>query len=207
MHPIPLVHGLTVGELAQMINGEKWIRGNKKHCKLTVVNVQNWKHGEPYQLTVKPSPNLPNMQAIKLYPSLCLFEGTALSVGRGTNFPFQIIGLPDQRLGNFTFMPKTLSGAATPPHANTRCYGIDLRTTPQLNQLNINYLLDGYSKLGQDENKFFTNKKWFDLIAGSSELRTQIVNNESEVSIRDSWKQDLDSYKKIRKKYLLYPDY
>ncbi len=206
--PIPVLHGLTVGELAQMINGEGWLNANPDTCELTVITLENWNHGDPYWLPVKPSPNLPNDQSIRLYPSLCFFEGTNISVGRGTYSPFQILGAPDSRYGNFTFTPVSLPGFDTKPlHMDKVCYGVDLRELPFEGGLTLKFLMDFYEKAGKDQAFFFSRANWFDLLAGTKELRYQMVRGMSEKEIRDSWKPDLDKYKKMRKKYLLYPDY
>ena len=204
--PIPVLHGLTVGELAQMINGEGWLTGRKK-CYLTVVKMLNWKHGDLYTLPVRPSPNLPNQQAVRLYPSLCFFEGLYLSVGRGTDFPFQALGCPDPRAGTFTFMPVEMPGFdLNPMHKNTLCYGIDLRDYPFEGGLSLRFVIDFYNLLGRNEKLFFTRANWFDLLAGNSTLRTQIMQGLSESEIRASWQPDLEQYKTMRKQYLLYPE-
>jgi len=206
--PIPLLHGLTVGELAQMINGEGWLRTGPGSCRLTVVEMLNWRHGEIYILPVKPSPNLPNHQAIRLYPSLCFFEGTSISVGRGTKFPFQQLGHPNSKYGDFTFMPKSLVGFDTNPmYKNTLCHGIDLRAVSCRGGLTLRYLIDFYRKSGCDEKSFFKNSQHFDRLAGTDTLRHQIVRGMNEDEIRATWQDDLDTYKTIRLKYLLYGDY
>ncbi|MDR0795291.1 MAG: DUF1343 domain-containing protein [Tannerella sp.] len=206
--PIPVLHGLTVGELAQMIHGEGWLKSEAEPCNLTVVKMLNWKHGDPYTLPVRPSPNLPNPQAIRLYPSLCFFEGLYVSVGRGTEFPFQILGCPDKRGGSFTFTPVVMPGFdINPMHKNTLCYGIDLRDDPFEGGLSLQYVIDFFNRLGRDDKLFFTRPNWFDLLAGNSSLRKQIVQGLSEAEIRASWQPDLNQYKAMRKKYLLYPDY
>jgi uncharacterized protein YbbC (DUF1343 family) len=213
MHPIPVLHGLTIGELAQMINGEGWLTvknvGNSKGaCPLIVVKMERWRHGDPYQLPVKPSPNLPNRQSILLYPSLCFFEGTGVSVGRGTCFPFQALGYPDASDFTFTFTPVPIPGYDSDPiHKNTLCYGVDLRAYPFEGGLSLYFLLEFYDRLEKDGKTFFTRAKWFDLLAGSATLRTQIMEGVSADAIRASWKPGLDKYKKLRAKYLLYPDY
>jgi uncharacterized protein YbbC (DUF1343 family) len=200
MHPIPIVHGLTVGELAQMINGEKWLAGGKT-CNLKVIPVKEYTHQTEYILPVKPSPNLPNQQSIRLYPTTCLFEGTMLSVGRGTDFPFQVIGAPDPSFGSFTFTPKDLPYAKNPPHANVKCYGQDFRQDT-LNHLSIQYVIDMYKK-APDKTKFF--KPYFNTLTGTDQVRKQIESGMSEAQIRQSWQQELQAYKAIRNKYLLYP--
>jgi len=208
MLPIPVLHGCTIGELARMINGEGWIAHKKNPCSLKVIPATGWIHGEPYSLPIKPSPNLPNDQSIRLYPSLCFFEGTNISVGRGTYYPFQILGAPDARYGDFTFTPTSLPGFDTKPlHKDKECYGTDLREYPFTGGLTLKFLLDFYNKAGNDQAFFFTRPQWFDLLAGTKELRFQIVRGLKENEIRASWQPALNKYKKIRKKYLLYPDY
>ena len=206
--PLPILHGLTVGELAWMINKEGWLKSTPDTCKLHIVKMENWRHGDPYWLPVKPSPNLPNDQSIRLYPSLCFFEGTNISVGRGTYYPFQILGAPDARYGDFTFTPTSLPGFDTKPlHKDKECYGTDLREYPFTGGLTLKFLLDFYNKAGNDQAFFFTRPQWFDLLAGTKELRFQIVRGLKENEIRASWQPALNKDKKIRKKYLLYPDY
>ena len=206
MHPIPVVHGLTVGELAQMINGEGWLEGGVK-CDLEVIKLQNWKHDDEYLLPIYPSPNLPNNQAIKLYPSLCFFEGTAISVGRGTEMPFQIIGNPLLKQFDFTFTPVTIPGVAVnPPHENKLCYGLDLREATVQKKMDLSYLIQMYT-LYPDKDNFFTNpfdKNYIDKLAGTDRFKQQVREGMSEDQIRDSWKPELDAYKKMRQKYLLY---
>lgn len=208
MHPIPVLHGLTVGELAWMINEEGWLRTEPDSCRLKIIKMQNWRHGDPYWLPVKPSPNLPNDQAIRLYPSLCFFEATNVSVGRGTYFPFQVLGVPDPKYGEFTFTPISLPGFDTNPlHKNKLCYGVDLRELSFQGGLSLQFFFDFYNKAGKDQALFFTRANWFDLLAGSKELRTQIVQGMTEEEIKASWQEGLEAYKKLRKKYLLYEDY
>ncbi|MCD8178179.1 MAG: DUF1343 domain-containing protein [Tannerellaceae bacterium] len=208
MHAIPVLHGLTVGELALMINQEGWIGTGKNSCKISVVKVVNWKHGQPYSLPVKPSPNLPNDQAITLYPSLCFFEATPVSIGRGTYFPFQVIGYPDPSFGEFSFTPETLPGFDTNPlQKGKTCYGVDLREVDFPGGLSLQFILDFYEKMGKDPKKFFTRPEWFDLLSGEKRLREQITRGMTEEQIRASWQEELEEYKQMRKKYLLYPDY
>ncbi|WP_040664536.1 exo-beta-N-acetylmuramidase NamZ family protein [Nafulsella turpanensis] len=201
MHPIPVIHGLTVGELAQMINEEGWLAGGKK-VALEVVPMDNYTHSTPYTLPVKPSPNLPNQQAIMLYPSLCFFEGTPVSVGRGTSFPFQVAGYPAERFGSFTFTPVSTPGAKSPKHENQTCYGIDLREAAAPNQLELAYLIDFY-KTYEPKDDFFI--PFFNLLAGTDELKKQIIAGATEEEIRESWAPELEDYKLLRKKYALYP--
>ncbi len=202
MHPIPIVHGVTVGELANMINGEKWLTDGVQ-CDVEIIKIKNWKHQEAFVVPVRPSPNLPNDQAIKLYPSLCLFEGTVISVGRGTETPFQVLGNPELKNLPYQFTPKAIPGVSnTPPHENKLCYGIDLRNVKVEPGINLTYLLDFYSKY-PDKDKFFLAS--FDRLAGTPTLKQQIKDGLTADQIRDSWKSGLVSYKLIRDKYLLYP--
>ncbi|MDR0573878.1 MAG: DUF1343 domain-containing protein [Tannerella sp.] len=206
--PIPVLHGLTVGELARMINGEGWISTGKNSCILNVVPMKNWSHGDFYHLPVKPSPNLPNETAIRLYPSICFFEGTNISVGRGTTFPFQALGGPNKKYGKFAFTPQPIKGMDTNPlNKGVACYGIDLRNSTFEGGLSLRFILDFFKKSGYNENEFFTRPNWFDLLAGTDVLRRQIIKGFNEEEIRNSWKNDLSQYKKIRSKYLLYDDY
>lgn len=205
--PIPLLHGLTVGELASMINGEGWLKTGENSCKLEVVTMLNWKHGDPYWLPVKPSPNLPNDQAVRLYPSLCFFEATSFSVGRGTYHPFQVIGYPNKKFGDFSFTPTSLPGFDTHPIQKDKvCYGINLQEYPFEGGLTLKFVLYFYDKCGKNASFFFSRAKWFDLLAGTDQLRKQIIAGMNEEEIRETWKEDLDNYKEMRKKYLLYEE-
>jgi uncharacterized protein YbbC (DUF1343 family) len=205
---IPVLHGLTVGELARMINGEGWLATGGKRCDLTVVTMTGWKHGQAYSVPVKPSPNLPNDLAIRLYPSLCFFEGTGVSVGRGTHFPFQVLGYPDAKAGTFFFTPKPLPGFdVNPLHKDQICYGIDLRKTAFEGGLSVRFVADFFERLGRDEQAFFTRARWFDLLAGTDVLRKQIVAGLTDNEIRASWQTELEAYRKKRARYLLYDDY
>jgi uncharacterized protein YbbC (DUF1343 family) len=204
MHPIPVVHGLTVGELAQMINGEGWLI-DSLHCDLKVVKVKNWFHGLMYDLPVKPSPNLPNNISLRLYPSLCFFEATNVSIGRGTYFPFQVIGYPDCSAGDFIFTPKSIHGMAKyPKQQDIKCYGIDLRKESVFHRFSLSYFISFYKKIGQDEN-FGFNKRRFNLLAGDDQLAIDIESGLSEEEIREKWEAELIDYSRIRDKYLLYP--
>ncbi|MDR1097759.1 MAG: DUF1343 domain-containing protein [Tannerella sp.] len=206
--PIPVLHGLTVGELARMINGEGWISTGKNSCRLHVIPMKNWRHGQPCSLPVKPSPNLPNDTSVRLYPSLCFFEGTNISVGRGTQFPFQALGNPDKKYGDFTFTPQPVEGMDTNPlYKGKVCYGEDLRDEPFEGGLSLRFLIRFFEKSGNSEKEFFSHADRFDLLAGTDSLRKQLVKGLSEKEIRESWKADLDAYRQIRKKYLLYDDY
>ncbi|OAQ39897.1 hypothetical protein A5893_10045 [Pedobacter psychrophilus] len=207
MHPIPISHGLTIAEFAQMINGEGWLNGSKK-CKLVIVKNANYKHSDEYILPVKPSPNLPNNLSIYLYPSLCLFEGTVLSQGRGTLFPFQVLGHPLLKgKYDFSFTPKSIDGMSkNPPLENQLCYGIDFRKMDlekirNEKQLNIKLLLDVY-KSYPDKEHFFN--PFFDKLVGNDALMQQIKDGKTEKEIRDSWQPALNDYKLKRKNYLLY---
>jgi uncharacterized protein YbbC (DUF1343 family) len=202
MHPIPVVHGLTVGELAQMINGERWLQTEKK-CVVEIVKVGNYTHQTRYELPVKPSPNLPNSHSIAWYPSLCFFEGTNISVGRGTYFPFQVAGYPDPDFGEFTFVPESIPGMAkNPPFLGQTCYGVDLRDD-QPTGLTLKYLIDFYHK-SKDKDNFFNN--YFNTLAGNSSLKQQIKDGKTEEEIRESWAEGLQKYRELRQKYLIYPD-
>ena len=206
-HKIAMVHGLTVGELAKMINGEKWLDQGKQ-CKLTVIPVQNWDHAQPYELPVIPSPSLPNHLSVRLYASLCLFEGTEISVGRGTDWPFQVVGYDNPVYGDFQYTPGEKAGMVKHVEGKgTTMYGQDLRALDADQQkFTLKYVLDFYNKM-PDKSKFFTRAEFFDKLAGTDELRKQIIAGKSEEEIKASWKTDLDDYKKMRKQYLLYPDF
>jgi uncharacterized protein YbbC (DUF1343 family) len=189
--------------MAQMINGEGWL-GKNKSCQLKVIPVVNYTHTTPYSLPIKPSPNLPNDQSIKLYPSVCLFEGTKMSLGRGTYFPFQVVGYPDSSFGHFTFTPVSIVGMSKePPLMNKTCYGIDLRTTAT-NGFTLQYLIDLYKK-DPNPSTFFI--PFFEKLIGNQKIRGMIERGDSEVTIRASWKDELNVYKVMRKKYILYTDF
>lgn len=210
--PIPILHGCTIGELAQMINGEGWL-GNNLQCPLKVITIEDWKHGQPYSLPVKPSPNLPNDQAIALYPSLCPFEGTSISVGRGTDFPFQIIGSPTTKNLKFRFMPHPMKGSDKHPlHQDTYCYGLNLSSEKNIPKgFSLQYVIQFYNYFQNltkhAEKEFFTRPRWFDLLMGTNQVRLDILKNKTEEQIRSAWQKKLNQYKEIRKKYLLYEDY
>ena len=206
MHPIPIVHGCTVGELAQMINGEGWLEGKKK-CKLKVVPVKNYRHSDRYVLPVKPSPNLPNQASVRLYPSLCLFEATTVSIGRGTEFPFQFAGFPDKRFGSFAFTPQSIKGvSAKPMHEGKQCFGIDLRKEAFDAKFTLSYFIQFFNQF-ENPDLFWSSKRWIDLLTGDPKFYFQICDKKSEVEIRKTWQPDLVKYKAMRKKYLLYPDF
>ena len=198
MHPIPIVHAMTIGEYAKMIIGEKWIENT---CDLKVIEMVNYNRSEIYDLPIKPSPNLPNKRAVNLYPSLCLFERTTISVGRGTNYPFQHYGAPFIK-SSYSFLPKSGPGSKYPKHENKICYGINLRYQKNiLNSLNINWLIKCYNQ-SLDKEKFFTLN--FDKLAGTDQLRKQITSGVSAEKIKESWQEGLTKFKKTRAKYLIY---
>ena len=206
LHPVPVVYGMTIAEYALMVNNEGWLKNNVK-CKIKYVKLLNYTHSSLYQLPVKPSPNLPNMKSVYLYPSLCFFEGTIISVGRGTKTPFQIIGHPDYKDKNFSFTPVSIPGASKyPKYENIKCYGLDLSNSDSMilksKKINLSWLINMYNNFKYDD--FFNN--YFDKLAGNSNLRHQIINSSSEKAIRKSWKKDIKKFMKIRKKYLLYED-
>ena len=203
MHSIPVVHGLTVGELANMINGERWLSDGIQ-CKLHVIPVENYHHNYQYSLPERPSPNLPNDLSVRLYPSLCLFEGTMMSVGRGTEFPFQVVGYPDESFGDFIFTPSSVSGASNPKYMDQKCYGKDFRDLQMKPKFSISYVIEFYYKSGRDD-QFFN--QYFNKLIGNDELIEQIRAGLTEEEIRISWLEELNLYKNIRKKYLLYPDF
>ena len=198
MHPIPIVHAMTIGEYAKMIIGEKWI---EKKCDLTVIEMLNYNRNKIYELPIKPSPNLPNKRAVNLYPSLCLFEGTTISIGRGTKKPFQHFGHPKLNLFNYSFIPKSGPGSKYPKHENKICYGKDLTNTPILNSINLEWLIETYNQ-SQNKEDFFIS--FFDKLAGTDKLRKQIISGKSWKEIKKSWKTELNEFKNIRDKYLLY---
>lgn len=200
MHPIPLLHGMTIGEYGQMINGEKWLKDGVQ-CKLTVIPCSDYKREMNYSILAKPSPNLPNDQSINLYASLCLFEGTNVSMGRGTEKQFQIYGSPFLTNTNFSFTPKPNFGAKDPLYNGKECFGEDLTAYPKLNKLELKWLLKAYQNTS-DKTKFFN--AFFTKLAGTKKLQQQIESGVSEEKIRESWKSDLESFKKMRIKYLIY---
>jgi uncharacterized protein YbbC (DUF1343 family) len=204
MHPIPLLHGMTVAELAQMIKGERWI-ANADKLQLHVVPLSGYQRSQPYSLPVKPSPNLPNDQAIALYPSLGFFEATPLSIGRGTEFPFQVIGYNKFGPSGFQFMPVSTPGAAlTPPLMNKVLLGEDLRQA-KAQGLNLQYLLQWHAFFKQHNEVFFTSANFMDKLAGTDQLRLQIEQGQTEQQIRASWQSALQQFKQQRQPYLLYP--
>lgn len=209
LDPIPVVHGLTVGEYAKMVNGEGWLTEGRS-CKLTVIPCRNYTHDTVYELPVSPSPNLPNMRSIYLYPSICFFEGTVASEGRGTDKQFQVYGHPDypETTAEFTFTPTPGPGASDPKLNGRECHGYDLtgRDPAEIRdegRLNLSYLLEFYRNFPDKENFF---KKYFDTLAGGTGLREQIIAGKSEAEIRAAWSEGLKAYGTVREKYLLYPE-
>ena len=201
MHPVPIVYGMTIGEYAKMINGEGWL-SNKIKCDLTIIKIKNYTHETSYELPVRPSPNLPNKQAIALYPSLCLLEPTKISVGRGTEMQFQIYGHPDLNNDGFSFKPLPNFGAKNPKLKDKTCYGKDLRGIAFPNKIHLEWLIDAYNE-STNKSDFFL--KGFHRIAGTKNLESQIKSRVSEKVIRKSWEEDLNHFKSIREKYLIYP--
>ena len=206
MHPIPVVYGCTIGEMAKMINGEAWLDEGLT-CDLTVIPVENYNHNMHYSLPIKPSPNLPTDVSIRLYPSLCFFEATNVSIGRGTYFPFQVIGYPDSTFGEFCFTPESIPGMASKPKQLGRvCYGTDLREAPLNHRFSLSYFVVFYKKFN-DKKDFWSSERWFNLLAGNDQLIEDIRNGKSLEDIEAGWEPDLKDYLLKRKKYLLYPDF
>jgi uncharacterized protein YbbC (DUF1343 family) len=215
MFPIPISHGLTIGEFAQMLNGEGWL-SDKVKCNIRIIKVANYDHDMEYTLPVKPSPNLNTQQSVMLYPSICLFEGTYINLGRGTYFPFTVLGSPELKsIYDFSFTPTGIKGMAeTPLHMDQVCYGIDLRNYDinllrKSKQINLRWMMELYQKYPYKE-KFFDSKLSkqmgrIELLAGNELFRQQIINGVPEEEIRKSWEPGLGQYKEMRKKYLLYP--
>jgi uncharacterized protein YbbC (DUF1343 family) len=218
MQPIPIVYGMTIGEYAKMLVGEKWLSSDTRSStgsadlKLTVIPCDNYTHKSKYVLPVKPSPNLPDIQSIYLYPSTCFFEGTVLSEGRGTDHPFQLFGHPSLPKNLATFTPRSKEGAKKPKLLNQQCYGWDLRGTPEEtlekinNQVQLKWLIEAY-RLFPQKDSFFLKNNFINLLAGNDVLAKQIREGKSEVEIRKSWEPALSDFKKTRKKYLLYEDF
>ncbi|MCB8965159.1 MAG: DUF1343 domain-containing protein [Bacteroidales bacterium] len=209
LHPVPLVHGMTIGEFAQMINGEGWLAHRAK-CNVTVIPCSGYTHSTMYRLPVKPSPNLPNQLSVLLYPSLGFFEGANVSVGRGTDFPFQVFGYPDYSPQLFGFTPEERVGASIdPPFKGKMCYGVDLRDFSEdylvaQKAINLEWLIYTY-KTHPHKDRFFNS--FFQNLAGTSQLQKQIENGLDALAIRESWQLGIANYKRIRKGYLLYPDF
>lgn len=206
MHPIPVVHGMTLGELARMIDGEGWLRDGLR-CKLTVIPCRGYTHRSRYRLPTAPSPNLPNMRSVYLYPSLCFFEGTPVSLGRGTDFPFQAYGHPELQ-GDFSFTPRSNAGAKNPPLKDRLCHGVDLRTAPSDERIwergvDLGYVIDCYRQLNLGE-KFFT--PMFDRLTGTDYVRQMILQGAGADRIKARWADDVERFKQTRKPYLLYEE-
>lgn len=204
LHQVPVVYGLTIGEYALMVNGEHWLKDGLQ-CNLQVIPLGDYDRDCIYRLSVKPSPNLPNWESVYLYPSLCFFEGTVVSVGRGTQFPFQVYGHPSIQ-ADFTFTPRQAEGRNKPLLCDKQCFGKYLTDyahnfKKEKAKINLSWLIEAYNQL-KDKEKFFNN--FFLKLSGTKELQQQIEDGLSEKEIRDSWKEELDKYKEIRKKYLLY---
>jgi uncharacterized protein YbbC (DUF1343 family) len=198
MHAIPIVHGMTIGEYGKMINEENWI---STKCDLTIIKMENYTHDMSYNLPIKPSPNLPNARSINLYPSLCLFEGTSISIGRGTDYPFQHFGAPYLE-SSYSFTPKSGEGSKYPKHEDIVCFGTDLRFQDNyLTTINLNWIIEAYKQCSEKE-EFFTD--FFDKLAGTDKLKKQIIAGMTVREIKASWEEGLEDFKKIRKKYLIY---
>ena len=205
LHPVPIVYAMTIGEYAKMINGEGWLK-NGIQAKLSIIPISNYRHGMIYKLPIKPSPNLPNYQAVRLYPGLCLLEGTDVSVGRGTDWPFQIYGspvLPKEKY-KFTFTPQKNDASKWPKHENKLCYGTDLRNINPPKAIHLDWVIKTFRDY-PDKNIFF--RKSFNRLAGNTSLQKMIIQGKSAEEIKKTWQKSLNDFKKIRKKYLIYPDF
>ena len=202
MHEVPIVYGLTIGEYARMINGEGWLGDNLK-TELEIIKLKNYNRNIIYNLPIAPSPNLPNKRAVNLYPSLCLFEGTNISVGRGTNLQFQIYGSPflNKNRNEFNFTPLSNKGSKFPKHNQIICNGKDLRKVKDLDKLSLGYIISAYND-SRNKDEFFNS--YFLKLSGNESLKNQIINNVPELEIKQSWKKNIDNFKLIRKKYLIY---
>jgi uncharacterized protein YbbC (DUF1343 family) len=206
MDPIPVVHGCTVGELAKMINGEKWQKA-PNDCDLEIISIQNYTHLTKYDLPESPSPNLPNYLSVRLYPSLCFFEATSVSVGRGTDFPFQVLGGLNKDLGDFKFTPQSIPGVTVNPlNEGKECYGIDLRSIKNVPKFTLKYFIDFYNKY-EYKSEFLIRENWFNKLAGTDKLLALIRSGKNESEILSEFNLELENYKLIRKKYLLYTDF
>ncbi|WP_213189639.1 exo-beta-N-acetylmuramidase NamZ family protein [Cloacibacterium caeni] len=204
LHKVPVVYGLTIGEYGKMVNGEKWMK-NAVQVKYTLIPMLNYHKNKRYPISEKPSPNLPNDQSINLYPSLCFFEGTQVSVGRGTDSPFQVYGSPWLKNQEFSFTPKPTSGAKDPFLYGKLCYGKDLRQFPEIKgKLDLSFVIDAYQNFDKKTQDFFLKNLWFDTLAGTDEFRKQIISGTPEAEIKKSWQKDLENFEKIRRKYILY---
>jgi len=202
MHPVPVVHGMTIAEYAKMINGEKWLKDGIQ-CDLKIVKMENYNHSKEYSLPVKPSPNLPNDQAINLYPSLCFFEGTNVNAGRGTATQFQVFGSPflDKDFFDYSYTPKPMDGAQSPKHSGEKCHGKNLTKANNLKSLNLDWLIEAYNNTSH-KSKFFNN--FFTKLAGTEKLQKQIETGKTSEEIKASWKAGLENFKNTRNKYLIY---
>lgn len=209
IHPIPIAHGLTVAELALMINGERWLDEGRKRCRLEVIPMEGWKHGQPYSLPIPPSPNLRTDKAIELYPSICIFEATIMSVGRGTDLAFSSLAYPHKTFGKKLYTPQPQKGAdLNPKHKGKLCYGIDLsnHSSPD-KKINLDWLVK-YHKIAKQAGLNLVNQRQlFSLIMGSKRILPMLQNGKTSEEIRASWLPALEPYKELRRKYLLYPDY
>ncbi|MFV0310549.1 MAG: exo-beta-N-acetylmuramidase NamZ domain-containing protein [Dysgonomonas sp.] len=204
--PIPVVHGMTLGELALMINGERWLPQSRV-CDVTVIKCKNYTHQTLYRLPVAPSPNLPNMKSIYLYPSTCLFEATPVSLGRGTEFPFQVYGHPNMKGYSFSFTPRSIPGAKNPPQLDRECFGVDLRNIPDeeifKKGFDLSYIIDAYKNLNLDDHFF---RPFFEKLVGVSYIRKMIMEGRSADEIKAMWKDDVEKFRQQRKPYLLYAE-
>lgn len=210
MHPVPIVHGMTIGEYAQMINGENWLK-NKVKCDLKVIECENYDHTKFYEVPIKPSPNLPNMSSIYMYPSVCLFEGTNVSVGRGTNKPFQIIGKPNFPKGDYKFTPVAGPGSKYPKHKNVECQGYDLsefgwHSMRDQRKIYLHWLVGMYRD-SNDKESFFKKSGSFYLLCGNKKIKQMLVEGKSAEEIEASWQDEVKKFKLTRQKYLLYKDF
>ena len=207
--PIPTVHGMTLGELAQLATGEGWLKEGK-HCDLTVIPCQNYTHQTRYKLPIAPSPNLPNMLAIYLYPSMCSSEGTTVSLGRGTDWPFQVYGHPDMTGYSFEFTPKSRFGAKTPPQMDKLCHGVDLHNLNAedviAKGINLEYIIDAYRNLTKNGKQFYLKSNFFDLLMGTTQVRQMIADGKSAEEIKATWQADVELFKAQRRPYLLYAE-
>ncbi len=201
MHPVPIVYGMTIGEYAKMINGEQWLRGGIQ-CDLTVIPIKNYTHQTGYEIPLRPSPNLPNAHSVALYPSLCLLEPTVISVGRGTEMQFQIYGHPELPETEFSYTPMPNYGSKNPKHKDQLCNGVDLRNFDHTKKIELKWLIQAYRDFPNKQHFF---KKGFFRIAGNKRLQKQLVMGMNEQQIRETWKLNLEKFKKIRKKHLIYP--
>lgn len=206
LHPVPIVYGLTIGEYGSMVNGESWLKNGIK-AKYTIIPMLGYHKKQRYETWERPSPNLPNDKAINLYPSLCFFEGTEVSVGRGTDLPFQIYGSPYTKNLPYQFTPKPNFGAKNPPMNGELCYGENLSTRKEnLTEINLAYLIKAYKNYKNPTKNFFLKNLWIDKLAGTDQLRKQIIAGKTALEIKESWKEGLESFQKIRSKYVIYED-